>query len=103
MPCETSFVLQNSSFRKSYIKYISVLDLHKLLGQTFQFHLSFENSLCEDYVTEKFFNAMGSGMIPVVLNGANMSRIAPTHSYIDVKDFTTIRGNLKFCIQPNSV
>lgn len=66
-------------------------DLHKLLGQTFQFHLSFENSLCEDYVTEKFFNAMGSGMIPVVLNGANMSRIAPTHSYIDVKDFTTIR------------
>ena len=32
-------------------------------------------------------------MIPVVYNGANMSRIAPPHSYIDVKDFQTVRGD----------
>ena len=28
-------------------------------------------------------------MIPVVLNGANMSRVAPPHSYINVRDFNT--------------
>ena len=28
-------------------------------------------------------------MIPVVLNGADMSQVAPTHSYINVMDFKT--------------
>ena len=28
-------------------------------------------------------------MIPVVLNGANMSRVAPPHSYINVRDFNS--------------
>ena len=28
-------------------------------------------------------------MIPVVLNGADMSRVAPPHSYINVMDFNT--------------
>jgi len=62
-----------------------------LLGKTYPFYLAFENSLCEDYVTEKFFSALRSNMIPVVYNGANMSGIAPAHSYIDVKDFKTVR------------
>ena len=35
-------------------------------------------------------------MIPVVMNGANMSNIAPKNSYIDIKDFETIAGN-KYC------
>ena len=28
-------------------------------------------------------------MIPVVLNGANMTRLAPPHSFINVRDFST--------------
>ena len=43
-------------------------------------------------MTEKFFIALRSDMIPVVLNGADMSKIAPRHSYIDIKDFKTIKG-----------
>ena len=66
---------------------------HKHLGQKYQFYLSFENSLCDDYVSERFFNILHADMIPVVMNGANMSRIAPKHSYIDLEDFTSIRGN----------
>ena len=30
-------------------------------------------------------------MIPVVLNGADMSRVAPPHSYINVMDFNTTK------------
>jgi len=30
-------------------------------------------------------------VIPVVLNGANMSEIAPPHSYIDFEDFSTVK------------
>ena len=32
-------------------------------------------------------------MIPVVMNGADMSKIAPQNSYIDVKDFPAIKGD----------
>ena len=69
---------------------------YKILDETYPFHLSFENSLCKDYVTERFWTALRTNMIPVVLNWANMSRMAPKHSYIDVKDFGTIAGDNKF-------
>ena len=31
-------------------------------------------------------------MIPVVLNGVNMTDIAPPHSYIDIRDFSSFEG-----------
>ena len=59
------------------------------LSATYKFYLSFENSLCKDYVTEKFYRTAQFDLIPVVLNGANMSLFAPPHSYIDVQDFNS--------------
>ena len=58
----------------------------------FQFYLAFENSLCLDYITEKFWKVLDYNCIPVVFNGVNMSSLAPRHSYIDLKDFNTIEG-----------
>ena len=49
--------------------------------------------MCDGYVTEKFFNILRADMIPVVMNGADMSKIAPKNSYIDVKDYGTIKGD----------
>ena len=34
-------------------------------------------------------------VIPVVLNGVNMSKIAPPHSYIDIKEFKNFSGRIK--------
>lgn len=56
--------------------------------------MAFENSLCVDYITEKFFKVLNYNVIPVVLNGVNMSAIAPPNSYIDLKDFENIPGEL---------
>ena len=61
-----------------------------LLGDKYKFYLSFENALCKDYVSEKFFKVLNQNVIPVVFNGANMSTVAPPHSYINVADFPTI-------------
>ena len=57
------------------------------LTQTYNFYLSFENSICKDYVTEKCSRPLLSGLIPVVIGGADYSKILPKGSYIDVNDF----------------
>ena len=48
----------------------------------YKFYLAFENGLCPDYVTEKFFEFFNHryNVIPVVYNGADMASIAPPHS-----------------------
>ncbi|XP_055708975.1 alpha-(1,3)-fucosyltransferase C-like [Phlebotomus papatasi] len=53
------------------------------------FYLSFENSLCKDYLTEKVFNIMQYYIVPVVYGGSNYSNHLPPHSYIDANDFAT--------------
>jgi alpha-1,3-fucosyltransferase len=60
------------------------------LERTYKFYLSFENSFCEDYITEKFFKILRFDIIPVVLGGGNYSKIAPARSFINANDFNSI-------------
>ena len=62
-------------------------DCHAYLASNYLFYLSFENSLCKDYVTEKFWSPLNQNILPVVLGGANYSQIAPPKSYIDALNF----------------
>lgn len=61
---------------------------YEMLERDYKFYLAFENSLCADYVTEKFFKILQRRVIPVVLGGADYSKIAPPHSYIDARRFS---------------
>ena len=58
-----------------------------LLNRTYKFYLSFENSLCTDYVTEKVFRILNLNVVPVVLGYSNYTDILPPHSFVDVRDF----------------
>ena len=60
---------------------------YDMLQSTYKFYLSFENSLCPDYVTEKFFKIMDHDILPVVYGGADYSQYSPPHSYIDAGKF----------------
>ena len=63
---------------------------YEMLGKNYKFYLAFENAKCLDYITEKFFTALKSGMIPVVMGGLSKKdyeKIAPPHSYLHVDDF----------------
>jgi alpha-1,3-fucosyltransferase len=55
-----------------------------------RFYIAFENSVCTDYVTEKFLKA-NYWTVPIVLKGSIYRHIAPPNSYIAVDSFATIK------------
>ena len=59
------------------------------LLENYKFYLAAENSLCPDYVTEKFYRALMNDVVPIVYGGADYTDYAPPHSFINVADFKT--------------
>ncbi|XP_008554692.1 alpha-(1,3)-fucosyltransferase C isoform X1 [Microplitis demolitor] len=62
-------------------------DCYNLVERDYYFYLSFENTLCKNYITEKLFLPMQKYVIPVVYGGAEYAQFVPPHSYIDVRNF----------------
>ena len=59
------------------------------LKTTYKFYLSFENSICHDYITEKFFNPFQfrAHYIPVVRGGVDYDKYFPQDVFINTKHF----------------
>ena len=61
---------------------------YAMLDKRYKFYLSFENSICTDYATEKVFNVLrDTYTVPVVYGGGNYSHLTPPNSIINVQDF----------------
>ena len=72
------------------------------LAEEYKFYLSFENSNCQDYVTEKFFNAFQHGLLPIALGGLDAKdyeKIAPPHSFLHIKNFTSPEDLMKYLVK----
>ena len=64
----------------------------------YKFYLAFENTFCTDYVTEKYWNTINRGSVPVLMGDVNPEVLIPG-SYIDVNQFKSIKEiaeHLKF-------
>jgi hypothetical protein len=57
------------------------------LKNTYKFYLSFENSLCVEYFTEKVEKVYNLDVVPIVLGHARYNQHLPPKSFIDVRDF----------------
>lgn len=59
----------------------------------FKFYLAFENSMCLDYITEKYwYNPFEHNMVPVVLGSNYDKRVAIPGSFINVIDFPSLKA-----------
>ena len=62
---------------------------YQMLESRYKFYLSFENSMCKDYITEKVFNLLNYHIIPIVLGPSSDYRnILPDNSFIDSLNFS---------------
>lgn len=61
----------------------------RALASTYKFTIAFENAIAKDYVTEKFYDPLLAGSVPVYLGAPNVHEYAPAeHCYIDTADFS---------------
>ncbi|XP_067654941.1 alpha-(1,3)-fucosyltransferase C-like [Haliotis asinina] len=64
----------------------------KMLEQDYKFYLSFENSLCQDYVTEKLLKTLKTDIVPVARGRANYSALLPLSKMaIITDDYASVR------------
>lgn len=59
-----------------------------VLLRDYPFALAFENSNCYDLVTEKLYDVLLAGAVPVYLGAPNVEEWAPAGSYIDAQQFS---------------
>ncbi|KAN0047739.1 hypothetical protein ACTA71_002124 [Dictyostelium dimigraforme] len=63
----------------------------------YTFSIAFENSLCEDYVTEKLWESLSVGTIPIYLGAPNIKEFLPDQdSIINVRDFKSINDLIEY-------
>lgn len=63
------------------------------LAASYYFTLALENAIDEDYVTEKFFDPLVAGSVPVYLGAPNVDRFSPgERCFINVNDFASPRA-----------
>lgn len=74
-------------------------DCLELLGKNYKFYLAFENSNCDQYITEKLFknalsyNNLNHLIVPIVMGAPRQDyeQAAPPASFIHVQDFASPR------------
>jgi len=76
---------------KGRFEHNAIYSCYKEHGARYKFYLAFENSLCVDYVTEKFFLPLLNRMVPIVYGDADYSLYGPPGSYINALDFPSVK------------
>ena len=70
--------------------------------EPYKFTLAFENGVCTDYITEKFWIALQRNSVPIVLAKDYYSAdVVPPGSFISVQDFPSVKALAKYLLYLN--
>ncbi|ELU08564.1 hypothetical protein CAPTEDRAFT_64132, partial [Capitella teleta] len=75
------------------------------MSKNYKFYISFENSVCDDYYTEKFTRFLPIDVIQIVLGSVDYHKFLPKGSFLDVRDFASpkdLAETLKYLDQNNT-
>ena len=64
----------------------------------YKFYIAFENTLCDDYLTEKGPQFMSLPIIPVVMSFGNPDKYFPPKSFINVFDFKSVASLAQYIL-----
>ena len=88
--CSSIYEQNNQCSRSSYCE-----DIFK----PYKFTLAFENGVCTDYITEKFWVALQRNSVPVVLARDYYSGdVVPPGSFISVQDFPSVKALAEYLL-----
>ncbi|XP_059139028.1 3-galactosyl-N-acetylglucosaminide 4-alpha-L-fucosyltransferase FUT3-like [Physella acuta] len=74
-----------------------------MLSKEYKFYLAFENSLCKDYVSEKFFKLFKDvDIIPVVRGGFDYKKYLPSGIFVDAADFSSPEELARYLLELGS-
>ena len=77
------------------------LEDENVLNQ-YKFYLALENSLCTDYVTEKFFHRYNHDLILITLGGTDYNKYFPTGTFVDASTFNNVSALAKYLLHLDS-
>lgn len=63
------------------------VDCRHYLSKLYKFFFVFENSICTDYITEKFFDTFKYDIVPIVIGKIDFDFWIPRSGYINALDF----------------
>jgi hypothetical protein len=72
------------------------MNLKEYINNNYKFYLGFENSLCDEYMTEKFFNYYKMDIITIVRGRGDYNKYLPKGSFINTADFSSVKALAKF-------
>ncbi|KAL9925742.1 alpha-(1,3)-fucosyltransferase B [Glossina fuscipes] len=79
-----------------YLNNLYSPEILKLIAR-YKFVLAYENGVCYDYITEKFWRPLTVGSIPLYFGSPTVKDWAPNHkSFIDISDFNSPKDLANF-------
>lgn len=75
--------------------------LYDVINRHYKFYLAFENSICKDYVSEKFFKYYQQETVLIVRGGFNYSEHFAPKTFIDTSRFTSIKRLAEYLLKVN--
>jgi hypothetical protein len=90
-------------FGESYLSYKGKVDNKFETMQNYRFAVCYENIKdISGYITEKIFDAMFAGCVPIYLGADNIAEYVPKNAFIDKRDFDSYEKLYDFIFNMNT-